>query len=274
MVTKSPPAERNSRRLKEAEERAVKRWRPGQRWYHPAIAKLVIATSRFITNRMNKLEVEGREHLDWALERAAGRGLLSISNHSSLFDDPILMANFVRGPYHDIRWVGADALNFFGSPFKAWLFTAGKSAPIVRGVGLDQPGMLFLRDRLAEGAWVHMFPEGGRTRDAGARMNPDFKPGTGWLIAEAKPLVLPFYHHGMQHVLPVGSIRPRRGHIVSLLFGEPIDCDEAWIEDVATRRGSAAEGPRLWEALSAEMHSAMAALEQRLHPALAGKTPA
>lgn len=94
----------------------------------------MITTSRFVTRVMNRLDVEGRDHLD-AVQSRNGRGLLTFSNHVSLFDDPLITSNFVRGPYRNVRWVGADALNFFGSPFKAWFFTAGRSLRLTGSTG-------------------------------------------------------------------------------------------------------------------------------------------
>jgi monolysocardiolipin acyltransferase len=224
----------------------------------------VIATSRFITRTMNSLEITGKEALHAALSRES-RGLLTISNHVSLFDDPILLANFVEGPYEKIRWVAADAINFFSSAPKSWLFTAGKSVPIVRGAGIRQPGMEFLRDRLAEGGWVHMFPEGGRTRDEKSRMR-DFHPGVGWLVAEAEPLVLPFYHHGMAGVLPVGSVRPRGGQTLRVLFGQGVVCDADWVRgaDASDERG----GMHLWSAIAKRLQESMRSLEEQVNPAV------
>jgi monolysocardiolipin acyltransferase len=169
-----------------------------------------------------------------------------------------------------VRWIGADALNFFGSPFKAWLFTAGKAAPVVRGAGIEQPGMHLLRERLLAGDWVHTFPEGGRTRDPEARMSPAFKAGVGWLIAETRPIALPLYHYGIHEVLPVGATRPRSGHRVRLAFGAALDCDEAWVRETAKRRtGAEPAGPALWEALAAETHDVLAAMERTIHPSFA-----
>src|SRR3989304_994874 len=175
------------------ERDAVARWRPGRRWYHPLLARLVIGISKFVTTGMNTLTIEG-------LERLAGR-----------------------------------------PPGR------GKGVPIVRGAGIEQPGFHFLRDRLAEGEWVQIFPEGGRTRDPQALMAESFKSGIGRLMAEARPVILPFYHYGMHEVLPVGAKLPRRGRTVRLVFGEPVDCDDAYLRQAAERAGDPdLQGPPLW----------------------------
>jgi hypothetical protein len=130
--------------------------------------------------------------------------------------------------------------------------------------------MHYLSDRLAAGDWVHLLPEGGRTRDPEARMGPAFKAGIGMLIAEAKPLALPFYHYGMQAVLPVGAVRPRAGNHVRMVFGEVTDCNDAWLSEVAGRHGSGAEdSAALWRAIAAETHAAVAGIERVVHPAFA-----
>jgi 1-acyl-sn-glycerol-3-phosphate acyltransferase len=247
-----------------SEARAVARWRSDRRWYHPLLAALVVRASRFVMRRMNTLTIEGRERFDALVERE-GRGLLTFSNHVSLFDDPLLTSNFAPSRYDDRRWVASDAINFFGSGWKAWIFTAGKCVPVVRGAGIDQDGFTFLRDRLAEGAWVHIFPEGGRTRDPDAIMRAPFKLGIGRLIDETRPIVLPFYHFGMRGVLPIGSNRPRAGQDVRLLFGEPTSCDEAFI--AATEGPTALHDDReRWEALSRWAYKELRELELRVHP--------
>ena len=238
------------------EEQALRRWKPGVRWYHPAMAFAVIRLSRFIMRRMNRLEIEGVERFD-ALHDRGARGLLTFSNHVSMFDDPLLLANLGLPKYSDIRWVAADALNFFGSPWKAWLFKAGKAVPVVRGGGVDQPGLLFLLERLKAGEWVHVFPEGKRTRKPVGLMADELRSGIGMLMAEALPIALPFYHHGMHEVLPVGSLRPRRGKRVRLVFGEAIDCAELAVGEGARR---------LPGVMTRTAHDALQELERRVHP--------
>ncbi len=64
-----------------------------------------------------------------------------------------------------------------------------------RGAGVHQLGMRVAGARLAAGDWVHVFPEGTRSR--GTRMGP-CRRGVGALVAacEQPPLVVPFVHSG------------------------------------------------------------------------------
>ncbi len=49
-MTANAAAADSAERLRRAEEKAVARWRPGQRWYHPLIARTVItAFTVFLT---------------------------------------------------------------------------------------------------------------------------------------------------------------------------------------------------------------------------------
>ena len=248
------------------EQAAVARWKPGRHWYNPLMAAMTIRLCKFILTTMNTLVIDGEERFD-ALRERGGRGLLTYSNHVSLFDDPLITGCLRLGSYETLRWTATDALNFFSNRPKAWLFTVGKGVPVVRGSGSAQTGLGFLVERLREGQWVHIFPEGGRTRDPQSLMTPAFKPGIGRLMAEARPLVLPFYHHGMREVLPIGARRPRRGKTVHVLFGEAYDA----ADDVRERtEGDAAlSGRALSEALAARAHERLRSLELRLHPAAA-----
>lgn len=85
--------------------------------------------------------------------------------------------------------------------------------------------MDFCIQKLNEGEWVHVFPEG--------RVNMEhefirFKWGIGRLIAESKilPIVIPFWHCGMDQVLPnVYPYRFRSGKRVLINFGQPIEIE-------------------------------------------------
>jgi monolysocardiolipin acyltransferase len=170
---------------------------------------------------MNTLVTVDEDRL--ADARAMDQGLLTFANHLSLFDDPLLTACLSDPDWPHVRWIAADALNFFGNPLLAAVFNAGKCVPLVRGAGVNQPGMAFLTERLTRGDWVHIFPEGGRSRDPAGQLRLPLKTGLATLIKASQPVVLPFYHRGMQHVLPIGSALPRTGQRVTLRFGEVED---------------------------------------------------
>jgi monolysocardiolipin acyltransferase len=251
--------------LSRDEERALSRWRsPSNNLYNRALAVGVIATSRLIMRVMNRLKIENEDVFDETQATRGERGLLSFSNHVSIFDDPLLIANLKLGPYAKIRWIAADALNFFGSPLKAHIFNAGKAVPIVRGAGIDQPGFFFLRDRLKEGGWVHIFPEGGRTRDPLHRLSAPFRAGVGRLIAEANPIALPIYHYGMHQVLPRGAKLPRFGKRVRMVIGEPIDFSEGGSDESVG--ASELRPAEVWEALTTRCYEALRQMESRFHP--------
>ncbi len=182
---------------------------------------VIVGLCRFLIEGLNRLETVNREAFDAA--RQTGRPLLTFSNHVSLFDDPWLVGTFSPLRWADNRWCATDALNFFSNPVSARFFSFGRGVPIVRGAGLDQPGMRFLADRLrTPGEWVHIFPEGGRSRTPGELRTP-LKTGIGHLVAQTHPLLLPFHHTGMEGVLPIGARVPRGGNRIRLVFGEPVD---------------------------------------------------
>ena len=241
-------------------DRLLRHWRPDPSWYMPHLSSLVVNLSRFIMQGMNTVEFEGRSHWD-SVFKTEGRGILSFSNHVSLFDDPLLISNLGRTRFNDVRWIGSDHINFFGTAVKGLIYSAGKCVPIVRSGGLDQPGFSFLSERLRAGDWVHIFPEGGRTREADARLKTPSKMGVGRLMAEARPVAIPFYHYGMHSVLPIGKAVPRLGARVRVRFGPSQDVNEAFLA-----RFSGTEHA-LWGGLRDWSYEQLRALETEVHPA-------
>lgn len=247
--------------LTRKEAKALARWRPAtNNLVNRTMAFICVNLSKFILTKMNSLEIQGVEKFE-ALKERAGRGLLTFSNHTGLFDDPLLPSNFPLGDYDEIRWVATDALNFFSTWPTAFVFSSGKGVPVARGAGFDQPGFDFLRDRLGEGHWVHIFPEGGRTRREDGRLK-EFKAGVGRLIAETNPIGLPFYHYGMHEVLPIGAKFPRWGKNVRLMFGDAIDFNKELVGQIAGTDEATQRGPGLWDALTGYTHEVLSNLER------------
>jgi monolysocardiolipin acyltransferase len=247
--------------LSAGEQAALARFRPANTVYSRAMIGAVTWLSRHVMTRRNTLHIEGQGSFDAVRTRAlrGGSGLLTFSNHVSLFDDPLLVACFGPTKYDELRWVGADALNFFGGPVRASIFGAGKCVPIVRGAGVDQLGLAFLRERLRAGDWVHYFPEGGRTRDPAARLRASLKSGIGRLVVDASPVALAFVHAGMENVLPIGARFPKKGQTVRLRFGAPVVCGPDFLRSLGAGPGGGGE-----ERVAAWAQETLSALQSQL----------
>ena len=209
--------------MSEREKAALDRFRSERTIKRRILTPVVVITMKILMQRLNSMSTLNRAAFDEA--RSRGRALLTYSNHVSLFDDPWLTATFAGWSYDRIRWVAADALNFWSHPLAARFFSAGKGVPIVRGAGLNQMGMRFLEQKLAEGEWIHIFPEGGRSRNPMELRTP-LKPGMAHMIRNTRPLVQAFHHRGMDNVRPIGGRFPKIGQKISLKFGEVVDSDE------------------------------------------------
>ena len=96
------------------------------------------------------------------------RGLLTVSNHRSLFDDPgilscLLPLPIAIQPRHQ-RWGICSQEYCFNDALPAFIkgyIGAGQVLPICRGGGINQRLLLDFGRHLANGEWCHVFPEGG-----------------------------------------------------------------------------------------------------------------
>jgi monolysocardiolipin acyltransferase len=120
----------------------------------------------------------------------------------------------------------------------------GKVLPIWRGGGINQKLLLNFARRAAAGEWVHIFPEGGiwQRPSLGGRENGRedeigrLKWGVGKLIAHSpvRPVVIPFFHWGMETILPQHPVTkslltkgvPIPGHRVTVRFGKELHFDD------------------------------------------------
>ena len=97
--------------------------------------------------------------------------------------------------------------------------------------------MNFCLDRLREGQWVHLYPEGRINMD---KVDMRYKWGIARLIDECEkvPIVIPIYHLGMDSILPNRKpYIPWVGQKVTICIGEPIDLT-ADIKEVRDRNVS------------------------------------
>lgn len=160
-------------------------------------------------------------------ERDKDVGLITVSNHISCMDDPLMWgplmtwSDLLRS--RRIRWILAADDICFTKKAHALLFTLGKVLPVCRGDGVYQQPVDFMLNQLNKGGIVHMFPEGKINLD---KIELRLKWGVGRMIADCKkiPMVVPFWIVGIDDVLP-----NRRPYIplinkkVTFLIGEPME---------------------------------------------------
>lgn len=165
--------------------------------------------------------------------RPPGVPLVTVSNHMSTMDDPLLWG-FKGFPITDAklsRWALAAEDICFKSSMLSYFFRLGKCIPITRGGGIYQEHMNEALERLSEGEWLHTFPEGKVSQeDAPIRR---LKWGTASLIARAPvtPIVLPIVHTGFEQVMPENFYRGKRPPFplwnknIKIIVGEPMELD-------------------------------------------------
>jgi monolysocardiolipin acyltransferase len=96
-------------------------------------------------------------------ERPKGKPIITVSNHHSCFDDPGLWSALRFNQVCNkrvIRWALAAQDICFTKRHHSLFFMLGKCIPIIRGGGVNQPGIDLSIEKLKLGEWVHVFPEG------------------------------------------------------------------------------------------------------------------
>lgn len=186
------------------------------------VAFLVFPLLQIFMRLLNRTTLVGKRNLK-GLE---GSWIL-MSNHVTLLDDLFLDAliffpSALRG-YRYIPFHAPEERNFYGVPIIAWFMRSTKSIPLMRGRGLNQEGNIRLIEAVRDRGRLHIYPEGTRTRTG--EIGPA-KVGIGKLVYESGGAVVPMYHQGLQHILPIGAGFPRFFERVIACIGEPITFDE------------------------------------------------
>ncbi|XP_023747164.1 uncharacterized protein LOC111895309 isoform X1 [Lactuca sativa] len=178
---------------------------------------------------LNHVQIYGGEKLQQGLlNRPDKTPLITVSNHIASMDDPLVIAALLPKSLlldaRNLRWTLCATDRCFRNPLTSAFFKCVKVLPVSRGEGIYQKGMDVAIAKLNRGGWVHIFPEGSRSRDGGSTMG-SIKRGIARLILDADnaPMVIPFVHAGMQEMMPVGASFPRVGKTVTVLVGDPID---------------------------------------------------
>lgn len=172
-----------------------------------------------------KIEVNGLEHLRRVPE---GTPLILCGNHKSHLDS-IIVGTAAAHPKFAIRRFVAFMIN--GKAFKANFLTRKLELfggfPVFRDN--PEPALKYAIETLKANLACVIFPQGGRVSHSSVlsdyhNIANEGKTGVGRIILRLNGLVpvVPFYIHGSETVLKVGSFLPKWGSKMSITFGEPI----------------------------------------------------
>uniref|UniRef100_A0A914NZC7 Tafazzin family protein n=2 Tax=Meloidogyne incognita TaxID=6306 RepID=A0A914NZC7_MELIC len=201
-----------------------------QTWLYRLQSNVVIfgvfCFAKFVLCGLNKIKISS-EHkkifLDLIEDKT--RPLITMANHRSVVDDPLVWALFsfkeFCGNISRFRYILAANDICFTNILYNHFFSLGRCVPCVRGDGVFQRGVNLCVDRLSNNGWVHIFPE------AEVTTTPiRIKWGVARMIADSKlpPILLPMWTRGMADAWPnTRPYFPRIGKTVEIHIGTPID---------------------------------------------------
>ncbi|KAI7906096.1 acyltransferase-domain-containing protein, partial [Cokeromyces recurvatus] len=115
------------------------------------------------------------------------KGIVTVSNHESVLDDPLLWGVLpikTLFSIQNMRWTLGAADICFTSIFKSFFFALGQTIPTIRGAGIYQPGVDFAIQKLNKNGWIHVFPESKVTQQPDYEMIR-FKWGIGRILMDS-----------------------------------------------------------------------------------------
>jgi monolysocardiolipin acyltransferase len=230
---------------------------------------IVSLFSKFLLRVLNTTNVNNLPTFhDHVLNRPENVGLITVSNHTSTLDDPMILCAmlpwtffFTDHVHGKVRWSLCARELCYSNWLLGQFFQSGKTLPIERGKGPLQPVMRVTAGELSRGGWVHLFPE-GRINYTGKLGH--LRWGIGKVFCDAveatgrAPRILPFYHSGMGRVMPRRARLPRVGNDVDVVVGDVIK-----MEDLAIRCGKEGEDQTcVWKDIASRVAEALRELEK------------
>ncbi|XP_006459960.1 hypothetical protein AGABI2DRAFT_142336 [Agaricus bisporus var. bisporus H97] len=216
-----------------------------------------LSSKALVHSGFASVAVHGLSTLTAALDSPArdqGQGIITVANHISTLDDPlmwsVLPAHYYLSP-RTTRWALGASEIMFTNPWVIWIlissqgrffstfFRLGQTIETFRGKGIAQPAVDLAIEKLNTGGWVHLYGEGKvnqsntyQVNDNGQLCLKRFKWGVGRIVMESKkpPVIIPTWITGFDKLMPEGrkfpyKFFPRPGAELSVTFGQPLSAD-------------------------------------------------
>ncbi|EJD38157.1 acyltransferase-domain-containing protein [Auricularia subglabra TFB-10046 SS5] len=196
-------------------------------------AAVGLASKAFLRLGCKSVKVAGLPILLKALEEQnrTHRGVLTVSNHVSVLDDPLMWGVLPAQSYFDsrrMRWTLGASDILFTRPILSAFFRSGQVVETFRGSGIRQAAIDNAVKQLDRGDWIHLFPEGKVNQILSAQAQLlRFKWGIGRMLmdTERTPVVIPMWLTGFDQVMPekrsFPRFLPRIRKDITITFGEP-----------------------------------------------------
>lgn len=164
-----------------------------------------------------RVEIQGRKNVP------LGGGVVLAANHCSSLDTLLFpLAVMTRWPITPIEYVMAPAKEkFFSIPVIGRIIHSWGAFPISHS-GRDLHSLKKIAEMM-KSEKVMLFPEGTRSPDGQLQRG---MRTAGWLLHQAKPVVVPAALFGTEKVWPRGKTLPRPYGRVKVVFGKPLNLDQ------------------------------------------------
>ena len=154
----------------------------------------------------------------------AAQPYIIAANHNSHLDAPALLAAvYKRKGIQEARKLHVLGARdyFFDNSLKSWFFSTFLNVVPVEREETSLAGLRLVKEILASGENVLIFPEGTRSRTGQLQA---FKAGLGLMALELNAPIVPAFIEGTYQALPVGSTMPCRQKL-SVVFGSRLEMD-------------------------------------------------
>ncbi|MDR2512695.1 MAG: 1-acyl-sn-glycerol-3-phosphate acyltransferase [Puniceicoccales bacterium] len=171
---------------------------------------VVYHIARWFANLFGRVDVSGLDHMP------SGACIIAC-NHQSFLDPPLVGCSLSKETYFFAR------KTLFKNPILGYILRTCNTIPVDREGSSDISAFKRVFTVLKNGQSLLMFPEGTRSHDGQLQ---EAQAGIGLIACKTQVPVVPVRVFGANALLPRGSLLPRPGARLSVIFQKPMSPQE------------------------------------------------